>query len=111
MHWIHLTDESQLQDILTRSHEKSQVIFKYSSRCFLSELIYKRLQAKCCPDSADFYFLDLLTYRNISSRVEERFGVQHESPQVLVIKDGGCIFDESHASIDAEEVMELAAAE
>lgn len=108
MHWIHLTDEGQLQDIVIRSQERTQVIFKYSSRCGLSDIVYKRLQVKCCPESADFYFLDLVAYRNISKQVAERFRVPHQSPQVLVIKDGECIFDESHMSIDPEEIMEQA---
>ena len=110
MHWIHLTHEDQLQEIVIRSQERSQVIFKYSSRCGLSDIIYRRLQAKCCPQSADFYFLDLLTYRKISNMVAEKFGVEHQSPQVLVIRDGECIFEESHMSIDPEELMEQAVA-
>ncbi len=108
MHWIHLTNEGQLQDIVVRSQERSQVIFKYSSRCSLSDIIYKRLQTKCCPQSADFYFLDLITYRTISQQIAEKFQVQHQSPQVLVIRDGECIFDESHMSIDPEELLEQA---
>ncbi|TMI94013.1 MAG: DUF2847 family protein [Bacteroidetes bacterium] len=42
MHWIHLTDEDQLQKIIVRSQEKPQVIFKYSSHCDLSEIIFQR---------------------------------------------------------------------
>lgn len=108
MHWIHLTDESQLQDIFTKSQEKSQVIFKFSSRCYLSQVIYNRLQSKCCPGSADFYFLDLLAYRNVSRVITDKFQVEHESPQVLVIRDGQCIYAESHSEIDPEEIMHIA---
>ncbi len=110
MHWIHLTDEGQLQEIVIRSQERSQVIFKYSSRCSLSDIIYERLQAKCCPQSADFYFLDLIAFKGISRQVAEKFNIKHRSPQVLVIRDGECIFDESHTSIDPEELMVQAVA-
>ena len=108
MHWIHLTDEDQIQNIIVRSQEKPQVIFKYSKRCYLSEVVFGRLQKDCCPEQIDFYFLDLLAYRNISNKVSETFGVDHQSPQILLIKDGECIFDESHSEISMEEILEHA---
>lgn len=108
MHWIHLTEEDQLQNIIIRSQEKPQVIFKYSNCCFLSEAIFRRLQKNCCPEQIDFYFLDLVTYQNISDKISTAFHVRHESPQILLIKDGECIFDESHSEISLEEIMEHA---
>src|SRR6266542_2071675 len=106
MHWIHLTDEDQLQNIIVRSQEKPQVIFKYSNRCYSSELIFQRLQQDCCPEKIDFYFLDLVTFRNISDKISETFNVDHQSPQILLIKDGECIFNESHSEISLEEILE-----
>ena len=105
MHWIHLTDEDQLQNIIVRSQEKPQVIFKYSNRCYSSEIIFRRLQNDCCPERIDFYFLDLLAYRNISDKVSETFHVLHQSPQILVIRDGECIFNESHSEICLDEII------
>ena len=109
MHWIHLTDEDQVQKVIIRSQEKPQVIFKYSNRCFLSELIFRRLQKNCCPERMDFYFLDLIAYRNISDKISKTFGIPHQSPQILLIRDGECIFEESHSEISLEEIMEHAA--
>jgi bacillithiol system protein YtxJ len=105
MHWIHLTDEDQIQNILIRSQDKPQVIFKYSYRCSLSEMIFQRLQKNCCPEHLDFYFLDVLSHRDISNLIEEKFDVGHESPQVLVIRDGVCIFDQSHTRISMEDIL------
>ena len=106
MHWIHLTDEDQLQNIIVRSEEKPQVIFKYSNRCYLSEVMFSRLQKDCCSEQIDFYFLDLITYRDISNKVSELFNVDHESPQILLVKDGECIFHESHSEISLDEILE-----
>ena len=106
MHWIHLTDEDQLQKIIVRSQEKPQVIFKYSNECHLSEIIFQRLQTNCCPEHVDFHFLDLSSYQNISTKVSETFHIQHQSPQVLLIKDGECIFEESHSEISLQEIMD-----
>jgi bacillithiol system protein YtxJ len=106
MHWIHLINEEQLQNIIIRSQEKPQVIFKYNNNCPQSELILQSLQNKCCPENIDFYFLDLSSHKNISDQVTEIFDVYHRSPQILLIKDGECIFQESNSDISIEEILE-----
>ena len=108
MHWIHLTDEEQLKQIVTKSQNRPQVIFKHSTRCSISSVALQRLQKVEQPFDIDFYFLDLIAFRNVSNKVSEVFKVYHESPQVLVIKDGHCIYDESHLSISMGEIIESA---
>ncbi|MGZ3837403.1 MAG: bacillithiol system redox-active protein YtxJ [Flavisolibacter sp.] len=108
MHWIHLTDEEQLKQIITRSQNRPQVIFKHSTRCSISSVALQRLQKVDQPADIDFYFLDLLSYRHLSTRISELFKVYHESPQVLVIRDGDCVYDESHLSISMNEIVENA---
>lgn len=106
MHWIHFTHEDQLQNIIVRSQEKPQVIFKYNTQCHLSEVILKRLQSNCCPEHMDFHFLDLGIYSTISEKVSEKFKVPQQSSQILLINEGKCIFEESHSEISLEEIME-----
>ncbi len=108
MHWIHLTDEEQLKQIITRSQNRPQVIFKHSTRCSISSVALQRLQKVDQPSDIDFYFLDLIAYRGLSNRISEMFKVYHESPQVLVIKDGDCIYDESHLGISMDEIIDSA---
>ena len=110
MHWIHLNDEEQLKQIITRSQQKPQVIFKHSTRCSISSVALQRLQKADPPSDIDFYFLDLIAYRDLSNRVSQVFGVNHESPQVLVIKNGQCVFDESHLGIHMDDIVEQAKA-
>ena len=59
------------------------------------------------PPETSLYFLDLISYRAISAQVAETFSVHHESPQILLIKDGNCVLDASHSDISAEEVAEV----
>ena len=108
MNWIQLTNEAQLTEITTKSNAKPQVIFKHSTRCSISSVALQRLQKSQQPDGFDFYFLDLLAHRPLSNKVAEVFGVHHESPQILVIKDGKCIFDESHLVISMKDILEMA---
>jgi bacillithiol system protein YtxJ len=109
MHWIHLTDEEQLKHIISKSQNRTQVIFKHSTRCSISSVALNRLQKTDQPSDMDFYFLDLLAYRSLSNKISEVFQVHHESPQVLVIKDGECVYDESHLSISMDDIVENAA--
>jgi bacillithiol system protein YtxJ len=108
MHWIHLTDEEQLKSIISKSQVKPQVIFKHSTRCSISAVALQRLQKAQQPADIDFYFLDLLAHRHLSNRIAEIFRVHHESPQILLIKNGECIFEESHLSISLDEVLDQA---
>ena len=108
MHWIHLTDEEQLEQVLTRSQIRPQVIFKHSTRCSVSAVSLQRLQKVSQPADMDFYFLHLLTYRNVSKKVTQVLGVHHESPQVLLVKNGDCVYEESHMGISMNEIVEHA---
>lgn len=110
MHWIHLTDEEQLKNIITKSQSKPQVIFKHSTRCSISAVALQRLQKAQQPADVDFYFLDLISNRGLSNKVADTFKVRHESPQVLVIKDGQSVYDESHMGIAMDEILDRAGA-
>ncbi|HEV7622267.1 MAG TPA: bacillithiol system redox-active protein YtxJ [Flavisolibacter sp.] len=108
MHWIHLTDEEQLKQVISKSQLRPQVIFKHSTRCSISAVALQRLQKVEQPFDIDFYFLDLLVYRNLSNKIVDLFKVEHQSPQVLVIKDRECIYEESHMSISMDEILDHA---
>lgn len=108
MHWIHLTGEEQLKQIISKSQIKAQVIFKHSSRCSISAVALQRLQKVSQPADIDFYFLDLLSYRSLSNKIANLFDVPHESPQVLVIRDGKCVYEESHMGISMNDIVEHA---
>ena len=110
MNWIELKNEDQLNKIVEQSKVKPQVIFKHSSRCSISSMAKGRLERSDPPENADFYFLDLIAHRNISNKISSEFKVFHESPQVLLIKNGECTYDESHGSITMDEIKEQVSA-
>jgi bacillithiol system protein YtxJ len=110
MHWIQLTTETQLQQLIEHSFTRQQVIYKHSTRCALSSMAKSRLERGFQPTDLDFHFLDLLAHRPLSRKIEEVFAVIHESPQLLLIKNGVCIYHDSHSSINMNEVLEKSAA-
>ena len=110
MNWIEINNEEQLSEIRTLSKIKTQVIFKHSTRCSISSMAKSRLERGTAPENIDFYYLDLIKHRNISQKVAEDFDVSHESPQILMIKNGKCIYDESHSGITMNEIIDQAVA-
>jgi bacillithiol system protein YtxJ len=105
INWIPLTDLGQLNEIISSSNEKPVVIFKHSTRCIVSRTALKQFENEFDLESEiDAYFLDLLAHRDISNKIASRFGVYHQSPQLLLIKDGKSVYDVSHSDIDAGEL-------
>jgi bacillithiol system protein YtxJ len=104
MNWKELTKESQLSEIKQESKNRPQVIFKHSTRCSISAVAKSRLERGTPPPNVDFYFLDLIRDRSLSNKIAEEFSVYHESPQVLVIKNGECVYDESHSGISMADI-------
>ncbi len=109
MNWIPLTDALQLEEIRTKSPNRPQVIFKHSTSCSISKMVLNRLERNEAPAAFDFYYLDLLKYRPLSNQVAETFRVSHESPQLLLIRDGKCVYNESHTGISMDELIGEAA--
>lgn len=107
MNWINLTDISQLADIDRLSYDKPQWIYKHSTRCIVSKIALRKLESSNLLSQQPGFFLDLIKYRNVSNTIEDHYEITHESPQILIIKNGKCIFSESHMAIDPGEMMQL----
>ncbi|MGZ8541448.1 MAG: bacillithiol system redox-active protein YtxJ [Chitinophagaceae bacterium] len=106
MNWIPLKDEAGLEIIKMKSADQPQLIFKHSTRCGTSSMIKNRLEKSGTPAQLDFHFLDLVAHRALSNKIAEDFKIRHESPQVLLIKNGECVYDESHNGISMDEIIE-----
>lgn len=105
MNWITLNNESQLEEIVKKSFEKPQLIYKHSISCPISSMSKYRLEKSTAPEDIDFYYLDLINYRAVSNKIANDFGVRHESPQVLLIKDGKTVYHESHNKINMDSIV------
>jgi bacillithiol system protein YtxJ len=107
INWIPLTDLSQLNEIIELSNEKPISIFKHSTRCSISRFALKQFENEFdSADATDTYFLDLIEYRDVSNEIANRFQVVHQSPQVLLIKNGQSVYDASHSDIDARDLAD-----
>lgn len=106
--WRQLTDLGELNRMVSESAEKPVLLFKHSTRCAISRMVLKQFERDYNLDDAVIpYFLDLLQHRDISNAIANQFEVQHQSPQLIVIKDGKAVFNASHESIDVADLNDF----
>lgn len=106
--WTDLTESTQLDDIIKSSHNTPIVLFKHSTRCSISTAAYDRLLRAwdLNEETVKIYYLDLLAYRNISNEIAQKLNVEHQSPQIVVVKDGTAIFDTSHNGVRVDAIKQ-----
>ncbi|AIZ42757.1 bacillithiol system redox-active protein YtxJ [Cellulophaga baltica] len=104
--WIALASLDQLEEIKEKSKTKPQIIFKHSTTCGISRMVMNTFKNTYNLDKnqADLYYLDLLSNREVSNETGYKFQVVHQSPQLMVIKNGVAVADASHGSINDMEL-------
>jgi len=106
--WKQLTSLDQLRTIAEDSKSKPVAIFKHSTTCGISRMVLRGLEADYDIDAneLDFYYLDLKAYREISNEIAARFQVWHESPQMILIKNGTAVYNASHSAVNTHGLKE-----
>ncbi len=104
-----LHEISQLEQIAQDSIQKPQLIFKHSTRCSISAAAKHRLESDLTrlKSHMEIHFLDLLLFRDVSNAVSERFGVHHESPQIILVHNGRSVLDLSHYDIMPGAIVDV----
>jgi bacillithiol system protein YtxJ len=109
MEWNKLSEIEQLEEINKASFDTPVMIFKHSTRCSISSSALNRVERNWNNEQDDIkvkpYYLDLIAYRNISNEIAKKWDIEHQSPQVLVIKNGTCIYTETHMGINYDEII------
>lgn len=101
--WTLLTNVDQLDTIVEESKTKPVAIFKHSTRCGISRMVLKQFESDFDleENQLKMYYLDLLNYRPISEEIATKFQVWHESPQLVVLKNGVTVAHASHSQINS----------
>ncbi len=112
INWNPLTSVDQIDKIKEESQQQPIVIFKHSTSCSISATAKSRLERQWSEaglENVKPYYLDLLSYRPISNQIAASFEVRHESPQLLLIRNGECTSDWSHLGIRLDEIKKAIA--
>ncbi len=105
INWIPLEDLGQIEEIIALSEQFPVIIFKHSTRCSISRMALKNFENEYdLGQNVSAYYLDLISFREVSNEIESRFNVVHQSPQLLLIVGGNSVYDVSHSAIDAQEL-------
>ena len=104
--WRVLNNDISLDEIDVISEKTPVLLFKHSTRCSISHMAKGELDRNWDFSEEEIipYYLDLLQYRSISNNITERYGVIHASPQILIIKNGKCIYNTSHSNISVDKI-------
>ena len=102
--WNTIESEDDLNKAIEKSSEKKVVLFKHSTRCFISKTVLKNFEKEVKSSEKDvaYYFLDLIAYRSVSNKIADHFGITHQSPQMIVLENGKAVKDASHQSISVD---------
>jgi bacillithiol system protein YtxJ len=109
--WKNLSSLPEWKSALEMSSEKPVLVLKHSTRCSISVMALDRFNRNWKPEDADLFtplYLDLLSYREISNAIAEDTGVEHQSPQAILLKDGIVVLSETHQAIRIEDFREKA---
>ncbi len=109
MNWLEIKEVTEIEKIKELSVTQPVLIFKHSTRCSISSAALGRLERNWKEEDTSAlkpYYLDLISYRPASLKVQDTFFVEHESPQVLIIKNGRCIYNASHMDINYKEIID-----
>ncbi len=104
-----LDNIEQFDEIDEISQTKPVVLFKHSTRCSISRMALKQFDAEFNypEEKIDWYLLDLLNHRDLSNEIASRYNVVHQSPQIVVIRNGKAVFNETHDSISSEDLKQF----
>ncbi len=111
MDWNKIKSMADLEEATKQSENEKVLLFKHSTRCSVSSMALNRLERSWKDAEMEGlkpYFLDLIAHRDISAEIADKFGVRHESPQVLVIENGECVYHNSHMGISYNELKQFA---
>ena len=109
INWETITSVNDIEAIKQKSFTTPCVIFKHSTRCSISSIAKHRLETAWNLEDVSPFYLDLIAYREISNAIAQEFAIDHESPQILLIKNGICVFDTSHLDISVKHIAEKVA--
>ena len=107
--WNHITSIEEVKELVKQSSSKPQILFKDSTRCGISAHAKSRISegySDFISGKSDFNYLDLLRYRSVSNFIAEYFDITHQSPQIIVLKNGEVVHVASHQAISPQKIAD-----
>jgi len=106
--WNPLLRADQIPGLMNQSHDKPILIFKHSTRCIISAMVLRELEANAekLTELGHWYYLDLIANRDCSNKIAQELKVVHQSPQLIIVRNGVVLWDASHQAITPETILD-----
>jgi bacillithiol system protein YtxJ len=101
-----VTDAGELDELLARSHDAPVILFKHSTTCPISARAHRQMSELSNDVAGRISLVIVQRARELSRRVAEQTGIQHESPQTIILRNGQAVWSASHFDITAEAVTQ-----
>lgn len=103
--WTQVESVEQLEQLVNEENGKPKVFFKHSTRCPISAMVLHSFETNWSGEKEVLYFIDLLRFRDVSNALASLTGVQHESPQVIIVHNGQAVYNASHNEINPDRIQ------
>ena len=110
MNWLNIDSVEKIMEIKDLSQNRRVLIFKYSPKCVVSYVMRMLFEREWHEEAMkmETYLLNVKEHKELSDKIAKEFGVEHQSPQILIIEKGKCIFNASHGKIKVSEIKQFA---
>lgn len=107
--WNMMSGKEDLNILLETSKEKPQILYKHSSRCSISYLAKENLEEHMedLLNHADIHLIDVTEQRDLSNNIAQKLDIRHESPQAIILKNGGVAWSGSHWDVNVKNILSV----
>jgi bacillithiol system protein YtxJ len=98
--FVEIATIEALDDFITKANGSATMLFKHSSLCGVSSRAYREMATLTAPVG----LIVVQDARNVSNEIERRWGVSHETPQILIVRGDEVAWNASHFDIKAAAV-------
>ena len=99
--FFRIDDQATLENLISDSTQKPVIVFKHSTACSISSRAYREMEKL----EGQVNILEVQSAREVSRELANRTGIRHETPQVIVLRDGKAVWNASHFDVKAADVM------
>jgi bacillithiol system protein YtxJ len=93
--FFRIDDRATLDGLISDSKQKTILVFKHSNACGISARAFRELEKL----EGQVNLLEVQAVPDLSREVESLTGVRHETPQVILLRDGKAVWNASHFDV------------
>ncbi|HLV42196.1 MAG TPA: bacillithiol system redox-active protein YtxJ [Brumimicrobium sp.] len=108
INWTNIESVEALEEAISNTESKHGLFFKHSTRCNISAMALNGFESQWEEsDDCDLYFIDLIAHRDVSNALSELTGIEHQSPQVILVNNKEAVYTSSHNGISARAIKQI----